>query len=287
MKIGLVKYLNARPLDYGFRKSGTHTLIFDTPANLSRLLLSGRLDCALISTAEVLRNSHILEWNKETGVCADDNVRSILYIEHCPDSERCIPGIKGSSADAALRPSPSVKKILTDSGSRSSVALLDALLYKTTGKLYPLEETHPDLILNGISSEISGLLIGDAALEFEKNYIIGNRDHKYRVIDLSFWWNRIFNLPFVFALWAYPRGTVFPTDFFTGSLRAGLSPEGIRDIVKNSDFPETEHYITESLHYFMNQDDLKAVELFRSLLHNLDTFRKDRSEALLLQVQDQ
>ena len=68
MKIGIVKHLNARPLTYGFEKSGSHELVFENPSVLKDLLLKGKLDTALISSVECIRNESVLAYSTACGV---------------------------------------------------------------------------------------------------------------------------------------------------------------------------------------------------------------------------
>jgi chorismate dehydratase len=154
------------------------------------------------------------------------------------------------------------------------VALLDSLLYESTGKIFPLLDTDPEYILSGLDTQTGGLLIGDSALQFEKEYLFNKKTNRYRVIDLSAWWNQIHNLPFVFALWAYPSASEISPDFFTESLNSGL--ENIQEIINESEFPDTENYLTLNLHYYLADEDRKAISVFRNLLHILDTKRKDQ-----------
>ncbi|HMY65661.1 MAG TPA: ABC transporter substrate-binding protein, partial [Leptospiraceae bacterium] len=56
MRIGLVKHSNARPLTFGIEKSGEHSLVYENPSVLKDLLLEGKLDTALISSVECIRN---------------------------------------------------------------------------------------------------------------------------------------------------------------------------------------------------------------------------------------
>ena len=81
MRLGLVKHLNAHPLDYGFREDGVHDLIEDTPARLYAMLAEGELDAALISSVECLRNEHRFGYCDTVGVCCHGALKSILYFE--------------------------------------------------------------------------------------------------------------------------------------------------------------------------------------------------------------
>ncbi len=255
MRLGLVRFLNARPLDYGFRlqaRENPHLhLVEETPSRLISLLLAGELDAALVSSVECFRNEATLGYCTTVGVCAEDTVQSILYIRR--RSSR-LP-----EENFFTRP---VRRVLVDSGSRSSVALLQILLQSTGGELPPFEVTDPGKIPERLQEEEGGLLIGDSALEFHESPY---RD-EFFIRDLARWWRERENLPFVFALWAYPREKPLSDSLFEESLRTGL--EHLSVIAQESSYRDSYHYLNKLLHYNTDSDDLRALERFRSLLED-------------------
>ena len=240
MKIGIVKHLNARPLTYGFEKLGNHELVYENPSVLKDLLLRGDLDTALISSVECIRNESVLSYARECGVCAKDKVRSILFfkikIENFPPEE-----------------------IYTDSGSRSSVALIQTLLKKQTGRLINVIPTEPNQILEKIQTgKSSHLLFGDNALLAEWDSSV------YEVRDLAQWWNEETGFSFVFAFWAFPKTKIYPDSFFLESLEYGLlhideiilSEKRFTQIMLNT-------YLKNELHYRITPNDLSGFALFK------------------------
>lgn len=245
MKIGIVKHLNARPLTYGFEKSGKYELYYENPSILKEELLNGSLDLALISSVECIRNRDKLDFSLSTGVCASKKVRSILYFENIQ--------------------SPSTPRIFVDSGSRSSVALLKILFYTKYGVVpetipYPPEKIQMD-IDSGFGSH---LLFGDNALLSTYD---GN---KYKVYDLAEWWNHITNLNFIFALWAYPKGKKIDEQLFYSSLEFGL--QNLDEIItseKRFSRDMIKIYLGTELHYVVTGADRKGFELFSEKCTNL------------------
>ena len=73
MRIGCVKYLNARPLIHGWPAP----IEFDHPAALCRKLASGELDVALVSSFEFLRNPTYTIVDK-VAIAADGPVYSVV-----------------------------------------------------------------------------------------------------------------------------------------------------------------------------------------------------------------
>jgi chorismate dehydratase len=240
MKIGIVKHLNARPLTYGFEKSGSHELVFENPSVLKDLLLKGELDTALISSVECIRNESVLAYSTACGVCAKEKVRSILFFKN--KKETFPPD-----------------RIYTDAGSRSSVALLQTLLKKETGKLIEVIPTDPNLILENIqNARNSHLLFGDNALLATWDSSV------YEVYDLAEWWHKETNLYFVFAFWAFPKGASFSDSFFLDSLDYGL--EHLEEIIsgeKRFTRDMLNSYLKKELHYRITPIDLSGFALFR------------------------
>ena len=103
LRIGCVKYLNARPLIYGW--SGT--VDFDHPAALCRKLEAGDLDVALVSSLEYLRRP-IYRIVDGVSISAHGAVYSVI-VAHNEDLSRA-------------------QEIEIDPGSETSVALLRCLL---------------------------------------------------------------------------------------------------------------------------------------------------------------
>lgn len=238
MRLGLVKFINARPLDLAFRKSDSYQIIEDTPSRLFESLMEGRLDAALISSVECLRNTDRLNYCRTVGVCAKSEVTSILYLKKNKNS---IP-----------------KRILSDTGSRTSIALLQILLYRKTGELLHFETAQPESIPSSVDENTAGLLIGDSALRYRNN------PGDLYTVDLGNWWNEQEGLPFVFAMWAYPEEHPITDDFFENALNFGL--KHMNEIIENSEFPDTKQYLTEKLHYRLGDADLKALDRFKALL---------------------
>ena len=57
LKIGVVPYLNARPLVYGLKERKGLELIEAVPSKLARLLAVGRIDCGIIPSIEYFRQA--------------------------------------------------------------------------------------------------------------------------------------------------------------------------------------------------------------------------------------
>ncbi|EMJ52959.1 menaquinone biosynthesis protein [Leptospira interrogans serovar Valbuzzi str. Duyster] len=247
MKIGIVKHLNARPLTWGFEKNKKHEIVPENPAILKDYLLNGTIDLGLISSIECIRNDHVLNTYYGTGVCAREKVRSILFFKN--KRENFPP-----------------KQILTDNGSKTSVALVRVLIYEESGLIPYVEPTDSKLIQEKISNGIgSHMLFGDNALLAKWN------PEFYEVKDLAQWWNELTGLGFIFALWASKKSLKLDDFIFIQSLEYGVSH--IEEIISHeSRLSATlvREYLTKELHYKITEEDQKGFLLFKEKCRSLN-----------------
>ena len=134
LRIGCVKYLNARPLIHGWPGK----VRFDHPAALCRMLVAGELDVAFVSSFEFLRDS---SYGIVDAVCvaAEGPVYSV-FVAH-------------------REPIEQVREIAADPNSRTSVNLLRCLL------------AEGNLDAHTVSGDAEAkLLIGDQAIRFREQH---------------------------------------------------------------------------------------------------------------------
>jgi predicted solute-binding protein len=162
MRIGCVKYLNARPLIYGWENK----VVLDHPSVLCAQLARGELDVALVSSFEFLRNP-IYRMVDGVSISSDGPVYSVVVAHH------------GEFAE--------LKEIALDPAAETSGNLLRCFL----GEL----DLNPE-IRSTSSPESARLLIGDQAIRFRRQQ--GNDFHFW---DLGEQWKKVRGLPFVYALW--------------------------------------------------------------------------------------
>ena len=163
MRLGCVKYLNARPLIHGWRGP----VEFDHPARLCERLARGDLDVALVSSSEFLRNP-IYKIVNDVAIGAAGPVYSVVVAHR---------------GDFAALP-----EIELDPASQSSVNLLRCLVAEL--------KLAPRLVARATDSHAGRLLIGDQAIRFR-----GEHGAEFEYWDLGEQWARIVDLPFIFALW--------------------------------------------------------------------------------------
>src|SRR5205814_1931505 len=165
LRIGCVKYLNARPLIYGW--SGA--VDFDHPAALCRKLEHGDLDVALVSSLEFLRRP-IYRIVDGVSISSRGSVYSVI-VAHREELKR-------------------IQEIKLDPASETSVALLKCLLAErglnprlVSWPRHPADEPTADHRQDADATP--RLLIGDQAIRFRQ------KQSDYRVWDLGEEWNNV------------------------------------------------------------------------------------------------
>jgi chorismate dehydratase len=166
VRVGCVKYLNARPLIRGWAGN----VEFDHPSALCQRLAKGQLDVALVSSFEFLRNP-IYRIVDDVSISSDGPVYSVVV------------AYRGEFSN--------IEEIELDPASETAVNLLRCLL----GELGLTPH------LNGRAPESAGLsraqlIIGDQAIRFRQNHA-----GEFQFWDLGEQWKKLTGLPFVYALW--------------------------------------------------------------------------------------
>jgi chorismate dehydratase len=236
LRVGIVNYLNSRPLALGFLK-GLHADLFapsfHSPAVVARLLAQRELDVGLIPSIELQRIPG-LQVIRDLCVSAKEEVRSVILVSRGPVEK--------------------IRRVALDTSSRTSAALLRILMKDRFG-LDDVEYTEhrPDLP-RMLTDADAALLIGDPALKVPRD--------EHVIVDLAAEWRAMTGHPFVFAVWAVREGVEFSgLDFyFKSSLRLGLdsvetlSREAAAEL--DLDVPTVEHYLTENLGFFLRWEEI-------------------------------
>src|SRR6516162_9372906 len=210
LRIGCVKYLNARPLIRGWRGN----VEFDHPFALCQRLASGQLDVALVSSFEFLRNP-VYRIVDDVSISSDGPVYSVV-LAHC-----------GKLSD--------IQEIEFDPASQTSINLLRCLLAELglnpqlwrapkafgVGAGSPPEDRFA--VANLPTPRAARLIIGDQAIAFRQRHA-----GEFQFWDLGEQWKKLTGLPFVYALWLI-RPEVVDAKSVARRLRA-LRDENLADI---------------------------------------------------------
>jgi chorismate dehydratase len=169
LRIGCVKYFNARPLIRGWPSH----VEFDTPSALCQRLAKGQLDVALVSSFEFLRNP-IYRIVNDVSISSDGPVYSVV-VAH-----------SGAFSN--------IEEVELDPASLTSVNLLGCLLAERRLKLRLIRNV--DLQSARPAPHRARLLIGDQAICFRQTHA-----GEFQFWDLGEQWKKLTGLPFVYALW--------------------------------------------------------------------------------------
>jgi chorismate dehydratase len=184
-RLGCVKYVNARPLVRGWPGE----IYFDHPSNLCQRLGAGKLDAALVSSFEFLRNP-IYRIVDGVAIASDGPIYSVVV---------------------ASEPGSDLREIEIDPASATAVSLLRILLAERGREFLPAKMS-PDK-LSPLQPGRARFLIGDQAIEFRKKF-----GDAYIYWDEGADWKDLTKLPFVYALWLI-RPEVTGADSLADSLR--------------------------------------------------------------------
>ena len=193
LRVGCVKYLNARPLIRGWPGK----VEFDHPSALCQRLAKGQLDVALVSSFEFLRNP-IYRIVDDVSISSNGPVYSVV-VAH-----------RGEFSN--------IEEIELDPASETAVNLLRCLLAEL-GLTARLTGAVPV----GAGLPRARLIIGDQAISFRQNYA-----SEFQFWDLGEQWKKLTGLPFVYALWLI-RPEVPDATSIAQRLR-GLRDENLADI---------------------------------------------------------
>jgi chorismate dehydratase len=237
IRVGIVNYLNTKPLIYGLQKppvSEQIKLVSDYPARLAQMLIDDEIDVGLVPVAIIpqLAEYHIV-------------------------GDYCI-GTEGEIASVALFsevPMNEIKKVYLDYQSRTSVALLKYLMKEYWGINPEMAEAADENYRNEIKGTTAGLVIGDRAL--------AQRKISTFIYDLGSEWKKITSLPFVFAAWI---STKKMTDDFVSAFNKAnaLGLQHIDEIVAANPFGlyDLKKYYTMHLSYHLDEQKRKGMSYF-------------------------
>jgi chorismate dehydratase len=243
LRIGCVKYLNARPLIHGWPTD----VVLDHPSALCAQLSRGELDVALVSSFEFLRNP-IYRIADGISISSDGPVYSVVLAR------------VGELSD--------VGRIELDPAAETSGNLLRCLL----GEL----KRQPRFVATSTSSPAKGtarLLIGDQAIRFRQEHA-----NEFQFWDLGEQWKKLVGLPFVYALWLVRPEVVDPKSI-ADRLRA-LRDKNLANLDKliadKKEFDPSfcDRYYREHLRFSFGEREKEGLRAFHQLCQKHDLLAK-------------
>ena len=243
LRIGCVKYLNARPLILG----GPAEVVLDHPSVLCAQLARGELDVALVSSVEFLRNP-IYRIVDGISISSDGPVYSVV-VAHVGE----ISAAEQIELDLAAETSGNLLRCLL-----SELKLRPRFVATSTSSLAKVR---------------ARLLIGDQAVRFRQQH--GN---EFQFWDLGENWQKLVGLPFVYALWLLRPEVVDPKSV-ADRLRA-LRNKNLADIdnlisaEKEFDRGFCSRYYREHLRFSFGEREKKGLRAFQELCQKHDLLPK-------------
>ena len=243
LRIGCVKYLNARPLIFG----GLAHVVLDHPSVLCAQLAHGELDVALVSSFEFLRNP--IYWIVDgISISSDGPVYSVV-VAHVGEIS-------------------AAEQIELDPAAETSGNLLRCLLSEL--KLRP---RFVATSRSSLAKERARLLIGDQAIRFRQQH--GN---EFQFWDLGENWQSLAGLPFVYALWLVRPEVVDPKSIADRLRR--LRDQNLANIdnliagEKEFDRGFCDRYYREHLQFSFGKREKEGLRAFHQLCQKHDLLPK-------------
>jgi len=243
LRIGCVKYLNARPLIRGWPDH----VDFDHPSALCKRLAKGELDIALVSSFEFLRNP-IYRIVDDVSISSAGRVYSVIV--------------------AHQREISDIDEIELDPAAETSTNLLRCLLAEL--KLAP---RFVRASTSSITDRRARLLIGDQAIRFRQKHAT-----EFHFWDLGEEWKNIVDLPFVYAFWLI-RPEVIDAKPIANRLRM-LRDQNLARIdnliAEEKDFDRDfcHRYYRENLRFSFGKRERQGLRIFQKLCEKHDLIQK-------------
>ena len=246
IKVGIVNYLNTKPLIWGLERppiSEQIELVGAYPAKLVQLLADDMVDVGLIPVAAIPQfDPYYIVGDYCIG--AEAEIASVCLFSEVPMEE--------------------IKTVYLDYQSRSSVALLKWLMKEYWGVNPELVQAEDESYREKIQGTTAGLVIGDRALE--------QRRISTFIFDLGSEWKKITGLPFVFAAWVSKKP--LPDDFirlFNAANAMGL--HHLDEIVAANpyDIYDLKKYYQLHLSYALDEAKRRGMNLFLQYISDSDS----------------
>jgi chorismate dehydratase len=268
LRVAAINFLNPAPLMWDFEHpplaaglTQHYTLHYTQPSLCADELLNARADLGLIPIASLTPDLAIVPG---CTIASLNEVRSIQLIVRSPHTLS------------------TVRTIAADTASRSSLAYAEVLFRKFLN-------TRPTLVpaaaepVAMLQSADAAILIGDPALlALESREQIEDTIGPCRWFDLAHEWRTRTNLPWVAAVWAVRPEALGPPGLTPAQLTEDLEASrnhGLLNIEKLVEQwtprialpPATiRHYLSYNIHYVLNTDCVRAIEVFRQFAAEVD-----------------
>ncbi|MFT5088391.1 MAG: chorismate dehydratase [Candidatus Latescibacterota bacterium] len=241
LRLGVVSFLNARPLAYSLQNDPRFVLSHSVPSACAADLAAGRVDVGLIPSIEYARSNVPYEMAPGLAIATGGEVLTVrLYYRESLDV---------------------VRRVALDTSSRTSVALLRILLRERYGFEPVWVEAKPDLAAM-LEVADAALLIGDPVFEQLSSDVPS--------IDLGSEWVEHTGLPFVFAFWAGRVGALDRDALHGLELAKQGGVAHIDEIagdyadIWGGDAGLYARYLRENIRFDLGENEVEGLRLFYS-----------------------
>ncbi|MBK9120608.1 MAG: menaquinone biosynthesis protein [Phycisphaerales bacterium] len=181
-RLGVVSFLNSRPLIAGLAAQRDVQLRYAVPAALPQWLDTAAVDVALVPVVDVLRSGGAYQAVSDAGIACDGETMTVrIFSQQPPDR---------------------IDTLWVDNDSHTSVVLARVLWRELYGRALQIRRF--DATSGAAAEYPSILLIGDKVVDPKRGSFAFE-------VDLGGAWRQHTGLPFVFALWA-ARPALTPAD---------------------------------------------------------------------------
>ncbi len=239
LRIGVVPYMNAKPLIYELSQhADSIELTLEVPALLSDMLNRDRIDVALIPSIEYFRNGNY-------AIIPDISISSTGAVESVKIFSKV--------------PMKDIRTIALDKSSLTSSTLTKVIFhelyhinpqYTQWNNQYNISHTGAD----------AALIIGDNAMKVN--------DNGYITLDLGQAWFEYTGLPFVYAVWVVKKDHHIPglNNLLKRAKEAGARLINTLAAAESQrlQLPKERclYYLTNSIRYNLSNDEIKGLQAF-------------------------
>lgn len=240
-RVGVVSFLNARPLIEGLRDSPDCRIVYEVPSRLGKLLADGRVDVASVPVIDYLQRRGRWDIVSDACIASDGSTLTVRVFSHVRPEDLSVLHVDGDS--------------------HTSVVLARLVWEGYFGRRI---ETRPLSTEERPGDRQAVLLIGDKVIQARA------RRFAYDV-DLGKAWKDWTGLPMVFAVWAGQRGRSL------GPLARRLREARDRGVARAAQIAlhaAADHgwppelavtYLTQTLEYRLTDRHRAAIDRFHSL----------------------
>lgn len=247
-RLGVVSFLNARPLIAGLETDPGVQLAFAVPAALPEQLARGDVDAALVPIIDVLRSQGRYRIISDACIGCDGETMTVRVFSQVPPDR--------------------VHTLWADVDSHTSVALARVLWRALYGR---------DLTLRACDTRTANLAETEAVLLIGDKVMDPRRAGFAYEVDLGGAWRQHTGLPFVFAVWAMrapvdsPRPVQSPAATELSDLLQRARDRGVAQAAEIAETWGPRHgwpvaaaqrYLTQCMQYRLDARSVAGVALF-------------------------